>query len=71
MEKCKEDVMDQKLYCRPVVFFFTLIALMHLYRFVTGTKLIVAGYLLPLSASLGAVIVLSFLAFRGFQLAKL
>lgn len=63
-------VMDQKVYNLTVALIFTLVALIHLYRFVTGTELIMASYSLPLTASLGAFIVLGFLAFRGFQLAK-
>lgn len=62
--------MSQKVYNLAVSVVFSLVALIHLYRVVSGTDLILAGHALPMAFSVVGALVTGYLAIRGFQLSS-
>jgi len=59
-----------KKYFIVSAFLFLLIAVGHLFRLVNSLDLKLGGYIIPAWVSLIIVVLASFMAYRGFKLAK-
>jgi len=62
--------MSQHVFSLVAGLVFGLIALGHLFRIVFAASLVVYGVSVPLWASVTAVIVMGYLAYEGFRLAR-
>jgi len=62
--------MSPRLYILIAGVIFLLIALGHLLRVIFGVSFVVYDIAIPMWASLAAVVVMGFLAYEGFQLAR-
>ncbi len=62
--------MSQRTYTLTAAIVFLLIALGHLLRVVFEATFVVEGFAVPMSVSLLAVVVMSYLAYQGLRLGK-